>query len=69
MGFMDKLKEEANELAGKGKELAETKGKELLAQGEQAIGEKADDLKNQAAKKVAGFVDDQTQKLTDKFKK
>jgi len=69
MGIMDDLEKEARDLAGKVKELAETKGQDLLAQGKHAIGAKTEELKNQAAKRVTDFVNDQKQKLTDKFEK
>ena len=69
MGIMDDLEEEARSLAQKGKDLAEAKGRDLLEQGKQAVGAKAGDLENQAAKKVADFVDGQKQKLTDRLKK
>jgi hypothetical protein len=69
MGILDDLRKGARDLAEEGKEFAETQGKDLLARSKQAIGERADDFKNQATKKVTGFLDEQKQKLTDKLKK
>ena len=67
MGIMDKIKEEARELAEKGKELAEAQGRELLAEGKQMLAAKAEELKNQAGQKVAGLVEDQKKKLAGKL--
>jgi vacuolar-type H+-ATPase subunit H len=67
MGIMDKLKDEARDLAEKGKALAGEKGQELFQQAKEKVSEKASALKDQAAQKAGAFVDEQKQKLTDKL--
>ena len=67
MGLMDKVKEEARELAEKGKELAQTQGQDLLREGQEQLAAKAEELQNEAGQKLSGFVNDQKDKLADKL--